>query len=324
MPNGSWKIARGKGGAQLPLAIVAVLAVVLVLIGKAQSSLFDRARAEFSDWSAPLLETVSAPVGAVSRWVDGIGGLFSTYQDNLRLKQENARLRQWQGAAIRLEAELTRERALLHAVPDPAQTSVAARVIGHSVHPFIDTMILDAGKDDGIKTGEAVVDPRGLIGRVFITGHHTAWVILLTDLNSRIPVMIAPGNAQAILAGDNTPEPYLETVSETGKVHPGDPVVTSGEGGLLPPGLPVGVLVADGTRYRVALLADAASSGEVRIVGFKNPPEQLPQVTPADLPASPLPLQPQPQPPAQLPAQSQPAAVPGSKPSPSPAPSGPH
>ena len=318
MPNGSWKIARGKGGAQLPLAIVAVLAVVLVLIGKAQSSLFDRARAEFSDWTAPLLETVNAPVGAASRWVDNIGGIFSTYQDNLRLKEENARLRQWQGAAVRLEGELARERALLHAVPDPALTSVAAHVIGHSVHPFLDTMIVDAGKDNGVKAGEAVVDPRGLIGRVFITGHHTAWVILLTDLNSRIPVLIAPGNVQAILAGDNSPAPYLETVSETGKAHPGDPVVTSGEGGLLPPGLPVGVLVADGARYRVALLADAASSSEVRIVGLKNPPEQLPQVAPGDLPAGSLPLQAPP--PAQAPTQPQPpAAAASGKPAPKPA-----
>jgi rod shape-determining protein MreC len=70
------------------------------------------------------------------------------------------------------------------------------------------------------------------------------------------------------------------------------------------------VLVADGAHYRVALLADAATSGEVRIVGYRNPPEPLPQVVPGDLPAGPLPLQaqPPPQPPAQLPAQSQPAA----------------
>ena len=65
-------------------------------------------------------------------------------------------------------------------------------------------MILDAGKAQGIKPGQAVVDARGMIGRIFLTGNHTAWVILLTDLNSRIPVNVEPGNAQAIMAGDNT------------------------------------------------------------------------------------------------------------------------
>ena len=75
-------------------------------------------------------------------------------------------------------------------------------------------MILDAGKHDGVKPGEAVVDPRGMIGRIFLAGEHTSWVILLTDLNSRIPVTIEPGNIQAIMAGDNTPTPVLETLAQ--------------------------------------------------------------------------------------------------------------
>jgi len=87
MPNGTWKIARGKGSAQLPLAIVAVLAVVLVLLGKAQSSLFDRVRAEFSDWTAPALEAVRAPLDGVSRWVGSLGDIFVVYDENRRLKE---------------------------------------------------------------------------------------------------------------------------------------------------------------------------------------------------------------------------------------------
>ncbi len=73
-------------------------------------------------------------------------------------------------------------------------------------------MILDAGKAQGVKPGEAVVDARGMIGRIYLAGQHTSWVILLTDLNSRIPVTIAPGNIQAIMTGDNTIAPSLETL----------------------------------------------------------------------------------------------------------------
>ena len=57
---------------------------------------------------------------------------------------------------------------------------------------------------NGVKPGQAVVDARGMIGRIYLAGDHTSWVILLTDLNSRIPVTIEPGNAQAIMVGDNT------------------------------------------------------------------------------------------------------------------------
>ena len=68
MANGTWKIAR-RGNAQLPLVIVLALAVVLVLVGKAQSGLFDRARMRITDWMAPTLETVRAPVQDFNRWI---------------------------------------------------------------------------------------------------------------------------------------------------------------------------------------------------------------------------------------------------------------
>lgn len=286
MPNGTWKIARGKGSAQLPLAIVAVLAVVLVLIGKAQSSLFDRARATFSDWTEPMLESVRTPLNSVSRWANGIDNVFDVYQENIRLRQENARLRRWQSAALLLDQRLKRYKLLLNAVPDPALKSVTAHVIGRATRPFLSTMILDAGKGAGVHPGEAVVDPSGMIGRVFLSGTRTSWVILLTDLNSRVPVRTVPDNIRAIMAGDNTPAPVLESISKPAALHAGDQVVTSGDGGLLPPGLPVGVVVKDAEGFRVALLADPATSEDVRIVDFANPPEQPPIPGPNDLPAS--------------------------------------
>lgn len=294
MPNGSMRYTRGRGNAQLPLAIVAVLAVVLVLVGKAQSSLFDRARASFTDWTRPALEWVSTPFDKVSTWFDGIGDIFVVYQENQRLKQENARLRQWQSAALLLDERLKRYQLLLNAVPDPALNSHTARVIGRASHPFLDTMIIDAGKGQGVKPGQAVVDARGMIGRIFLSGERTSWVLLLTDLNSRIPVAIHPGNIQAIMAGDNTPNPTLETLATMTPPKAGDQVVTSGDGGLIPPGIPVGVLVASGHGLRVALLADAAASQDVRVVDFKLPPEQPPAPSPNDLPATAAGLKPEP------------------------------
>ncbi len=286
MANGTWRIARGKGSAQWSLAIVAVLAIVLVLLGKAQSSLFDQVRAYFSDVTAPALEWVRQPLNGMSRWLSGIDDIFVVYRENLRLKDENAKLRQWQNAALALDERLKRYQLLLNAVPDPALSSVTARVIGRATRPFLDTMILDAGKGDGVKPGEAVVDPRGMIGRIFLTGDRTAWVILLTDLNSRIPVTIKPGNVQAIMAGDNSLTPVLETLAGNKPIKAGDQVTTSGDGGLLPPGLPVGVLIADGDKFRVALLADASTTEDVRILDFKKAPEEPPAPSPNDLPAA--------------------------------------
>ena len=300
----AWKIAR-KSNAQLPLVIVIALAVVLVLLGKAQSGLLDKARVHVTDMLAPVLQTVRAPVAGFDRWMGSVTEIFSVYQQNLKLKEENARLRQWRNVAIVLQGRVGRYQTLLHAVPDPQMNAVLARVIGRANRPFLQTMILDAGRDHHALPGQAVVDARGMIGRIYLTGSRTSWVILLTDLNSRIPVTISAsagnsGNIQAMMTGDNSAYPTLDMVSHTVTLHDGDQVTSSGDGGLLPSGLPIGTVVRDGSGgWHVALLADPGASQDVEILNFAKPPE-IPPAT-AQLPVEaaglkPQVLQPQPAP----------------------------
>ena len=286
MANGTWKIARGRNSGQWPLAVFGVLALIVLLLGRAQPALFNRARTYFTDWSSPVLEAARVPVDVLVNWVEGAGNIFTVYADNTRLKAENARLRQWQNAALVLEERVKRYQLLLNAVPDPAIASVTARVIGRESRPFLNTLILDAGRRQGVKPGEAVVDAQGMIGRILVAGERTSWVILLTDLNSRIPVTIEPGHIQAMLAGDNTLSPTLEVSGQGVQLKQGEPILTSGDGGLLPGGLPIGMVWWDGQEFRAALLADGANSDDVRILDLKLPPEQMPALSPKDLPVA--------------------------------------
>jgi rod shape-determining protein MreC len=302
----AWKIAR-RNSAQLPLIIVIALAIVLVLLGKAQNGLFDRARAHVTDWMAPVLQKVRTPVAGFDRWAGSVTEIFSVYRQNLALKEENARLRQWRNVAIVLQGRVGRYQALLHAVPDPQMNRVLARVIGRANRPFLQTMILDAGRENHALAGQAVMDARGMIGRIYLTGQRTSWVILLTDLNSRIPVTIAPGNVQAIMTGDNSAYPTLDMVSHTVTLHAGDQVTSSGDGGLLPAGLPIGTVMSDGAGgWRVGLLADSAASADVEILNFSKPPEALPAT--AQLPMEAAGLKPQAPPPAPVAASPTPPA----------------
>jgi rod shape-determining protein MreC len=228
---------------------------------------------------------VHAPVVQFDRWIGSVNELFTVYRENLTLKDENARLKQWRNVAVVMQDRVKRYQALLHAVPDPDVHSVLSQVIGRANRPFLQTMILDVGAAGSVKPGEAVVDARGMIGRIYLTGSHTSWVILLTDLNSRIPVSVAPGNHQAMMVGDNTAMPALDTMSQTVTLHAGDQVISSGDGGLLPPGLPIGTVVGQAGQYRVALLSDAASAQDVEILAFRRPPEQLPVDALSQLPA---------------------------------------
>jgi rod shape-determining protein MreC len=305
MANVTWKIAR-RSNAQLPLVIVLALAVVLVLLGKAENAMFDRARIRITDWMQPGLSLAYAPVAAVNRWAGSAADVFRVYQENLALKQENARLRQWRNAAVMMQGQVRRYQSLLHAVPAPDVKSVLARVIGRASRPFLETMILDAGSASAVKPGEAVLDASGMIGRIYLAGEHTSWVILLTDLNSRVPVAIATSNSKganihAIMTGDNSVMPALDSLPPNVSLHDGDQVISSGDGGLLPPGLPIGTVVQSAGGYRVALLADAAASDEVEVLAFRKPPETLPDASKAQLPAVAAGLPPAP-PPAAMPA----------------------
>lgn len=286
MANGSLRLARNRSNAPIPLAVCAVLALILVFLGRVQPSLFDRARAFASDRTAPVLEAVRVPLRNAGAWVGNIGEVFHVYQDNLRLREQNTRLRQWQNAALVLAQRLKRYQLLLNAVPDPELGSVTAHVIGRANRPFLDTMILDAGRRQHIKPGEAVVDDRGMIGRIFLAGDHTSWVILLTDLNSRIPVSIEPGNVQAIMAGDNSAAPILDVSAQGMHLRAGQKIVTSGDGALLPAGLSIGKVFWDGSDFCAALSADAGHSDDVRVLDLKLPAEQPPAVSGSDLPVA--------------------------------------
>ena len=113
--------------------------------------------------------------------------------------------------------------------------------------------------------------------RVVETGRQSARVLLLTDLNSRIPVMADRSNARAILVGDNSPYPRLEYVGRAPDIQPGDRIVSSGDDGILPRGLPVGEAVA--TReggWRVRLYSDQAPIDFVWVWPYRRvtPPDE--------------------------------------------------
>lgn len=277
MAGGGWKLARNRSSvtAQLPLILCTVLAFVIVLLGKAEASIFDTARAKFSDWSAPALTALQGPVVAVQRWASGVSTFFSVYEENLQLREENEALRRWQDVALALEQRMSRYELLLNAVPDPVLPSITAQVIGQSSRPFVQTMIVNAGIAQNVKKGQAVLDDRGLIGRVYVTGDATSWIIRLTDLNSRVPVVIRPSNRRGILVGNNSMAPDLHLDSGEAPVEPGDRVYSTADGGLVPPDLPVGILMGDADNLRVRLFADPDLSDYVQIVDYVaaiNPP----------------------------------------------------
>ena len=165
-------------------------------------------------------------------------------------------------------------RTLMNLPADPLASFASARVVADSGGPFIRTVLIGAGERDGVRRGQAVATGNGVVGRVVGVGNRAARVLLLTDLNSRVPVVIQGTRIRAMLVGDNGQRPRLEYLPSTATINPGDRVVTSGDGGLFPEGLPIGtVALSEPHMPRVQLYVDLEKLDFVRIFRFAMPLE---------------------------------------------------
>lgn len=215
-----------------------------MVLGKADVVLVERARIAIADATTPILTFLSHPAATVSDLLQQGRELRDLRAENARLREQNERLMQWQVVARRLEAENRTLRSLTDFTPEPAATFVTGRVIGDSGGPFVRSVLINAGTRQAVAKGQAAMTGQGLAGRVAEVGYQHARVLLLTDLNSRIPVVIESSRDRAILAGDNSDRPRLLYLDGNAKISPGDRVVTSGHAGAFPPGLPVGVVIS--------------------------------------------------------------------------------
>ncbi|MCZ6721486.1 MAG: rod shape-determining protein MreC [Alphaproteobacteria bacterium] len=224
------------------LLLLVGVALAMIIVDSAEPVVTERFRTTIIDVVTPVLEFFARPASSIAETAEQIDSFFVVYEENAKLREENAHLKQWVTAARQLEQENEVLRDMLNVVSDPRASFVSARVIADSGGAFVRTILINAGVRDGVAPGQAVINGDGLLGRVVEAGRRSARVLLLTDLNSLIPVVIESTRERAILAGDNSGRPRLNFLSENAFVAPGERVVTSGHGGMFPPGLPIGIV----------------------------------------------------------------------------------
>lgn len=217
------------------------LAAVLLLLARMDVGLVNRTAERVGGQMVPLVALVREPIAWSRKLGERMGAVFAVYAENERLKAENERLLAWQSQAVRLTVENRSLRNMLD-MPEPESTAslVHARIVADSAGPFVHTRLIDVGREAGIASGMAVLTPQGMVGRVIGVGERSARILLLTDLNSKIPVIVERSGDQALLAGDNTAEPRLQFLPLNPRFGIGDRVITSGRGGVLPAGLMIG------------------------------------------------------------------------------------
>lgn len=224
------------------LFFLILLAFGLMALGRSDLALMERARVTLVDGVTPLLDLISRPVDSLGDAITTAEALSDLRSENEALRLENERLLQWQAAARRLEAENQGLRTLTNLTPDPAMRHISARTVGDPGGAFVRSVLINGGSAQGVKKSQAAVTGNGLAGRVAEVGDRSARVLLITDINSRIPVLVGKSRDRAVLGGDNTPYPKVLHLGPQVEIEIGDLVVTSGHGGVFPPDLPVGVV----------------------------------------------------------------------------------
>ncbi len=239
-------------GERVALVLLIAAGLTLFVFSKIYEDGTTRLRMIVADALTPAYEVLSHPIQSANRGVEQFGQFLDAHEENQRLRQKVERLRQWQEVARRLEQtnlDLSRQ---LNLKLDAQPSFITARVVSDGIGPFVRTVLVNAGSRDGIQKGQPVVDGSGVAGRVAGVGQWSARVLLLTDLNSRIPVLIEGTRIRGIAAGDNTDLVRLIFLPTDARSKVGDRLVTSGHGGIFPPGLPVGQVTAvNGERITV-------------------------------------------------------------------------
>ena len=188
--------------------------------------------------------------------------LFENYE-NIKSELENLKEEQITSNFLKLENEKLRN--LIN--ENINSTEVLAKVLIDRESPFLKSIILNKGTKDNVKMGMGILDGAYLVGQIIEVNFTNSRALLLSDLNSKIPSVLAPQNIQAVISGtgknygiiEHTKDDIEEDLKDQDVI-----IYTSGLGGLFKPGIPIGKISKD-TNNKVEFFSDFTQLDYVKI-----------------------------------------------------------
>jgi len=216
------------------------IALLLILVHRIDLGIISGISKGVFYTTAPLIHAITLPAQGINYCYKKLSEIINVHEENERLRKENEELflLKDQIRAVKTENNLLKK--LLYHLDTPQYRTHTARIIAETGSAYANSLILYLGDQaENIKSGYAVVSSKGLIGRIDVISGNYARVMLITDINSKIPVVSAQSRERGILIGTNSSELKLIFTPLLAELHKGDILVTSGVGGGLPPDIPV-------------------------------------------------------------------------------------
>ena len=222
------------------LFALTILAIVFLFLETVDSKPLNHLRSFVSDVIYRGSSIVSYPSKGFSATVGSVKSHVSLYKNYKEIKEENSQLKEKINETDFLLLENTQLRKLIDEQASSPSNFVSARVMLDKQSPYLNSFIINSGSNKKIKNGMAVLDGKNFIGRIVDVNFFSSRVLLISDLNSKIAVLIEPSGHHAILNGRGAKNPTLEYLPIDHNVKEGDKVYTSGKEGIFFPGIPIG------------------------------------------------------------------------------------
>jgi len=212
---------------------------------------------------------VSLPEKYINYSFNSIEDHITLYKDYNLKKEELKKLKSEKYNSNFLKAENKRLKKVLEDISSSSEELIA-KVIIDKKSPFLKSIIINKGSKNKIKKGMAVISDSYLIGKVVEVNYTTSRVLLLSDLNSKIPVTIEPGGIQSILSGNGADAAVIQYTKDKMPISGEGVIYTSGTGGLLKSGIPIGKIIHGEDQKNVDFFVDFSQLRFVRILFYSE------------------------------------------------------
>ena len=220
-----------------------IITFLIMFIGKADLAIIKKINIIISDLSSPIISSFSNQTKIIGNSFNYLSNTASLKEENQNLYLENMKLKKYEILSNMYESENLLLKNQLNLVPQKIPNFITVRAISAPGNVFAHSLLINSGRSAGIEKGNAVLFNGMFIGQIVSVGNNSSRVLLISDVNSMIPVVVSNNRIPSILTGENLILPSLKFLPNNVKLNHGSIVQTSGHGGLLPAGLPIGTVV---------------------------------------------------------------------------------
>ena len=247
------------------LFVLVVFSTILIFFESINVKPLDTIRSITKDLIYRGSVFVSFPVKSAGNFAHFVENHFALYEKHNDLIRENNELKNKISKEEFLELENSQLRKLIEDQTDSPSSLVSARVMLDKQSPYLNSFVINIGSNKNIKNGLAVLDGENFIGRIVDVNFFSSRVLLVSDLNSKIPIISEPSGTHGILSGHGIEKPTLEYLPIDNQIQNGDKIYTSGKEGIFKPGIVIGTTQIEENEVKVDLFSDLSQITFVNI-----------------------------------------------------------